>query len=90
MNDDNRDEAGQEGNVDSQIRQLGHDLRGCLSTIHMATEILRQAGDDPGRREKVISMLDRQVRHAGGLLDELVAVAQSSAKASRTDRDDNG
>jgi signal transduction histidine kinase len=55
---------------------LAHELRGPLGPILGALQALRMRGDDPGDRERLRALAERQARHMGILIDDLLDMAR--------------
>jgi signal transduction histidine kinase len=54
------------------IRQLGHELRGPITALRSAMEVLVRFGADPTVRNWVGEVMDRQTNQMNRLIDELV------------------
>lgn len=61
---------------DEFLAMLAHELRNPLAAIRNAVEVLKVAGEEQARAEKAMAILDRQIRHQGHLLDELLDVSR--------------
>ncbi len=61
---------------DEFLAMLAHELRNPLAAIRNAVEVLKVAGSDRERFTKATAILDRQIRHQGHLLDELLDVSR--------------
>ncbi len=59
---------------DEFLAMLGHELRNPLAPILTALQLLRLRGIDTGERERTI--IERQVRHLAGLVDDLLDVSR--------------
>jgi signal transduction histidine kinase len=53
------------------LDRLAHDLRGPLAPLQTASYLLRRDDLDPGRRDELLSMLERQTQRLARMLDEL-------------------
>nr|WP_255703259.1 HAMP domain-containing sensor histidine kinase [Lysobacter sp. GX 14042] len=53
------------------LERLAHDLRGPLSPIQTATYLLRQEGLEPGRRDELLAILDRQAVRLSEMVQEI-------------------
>jgi PAS domain S-box-containing protein len=54
------------------LAMLAHELRNPLAPVRNAVQILRLADTDPATAEWARAMIDRQVRHLAGLIDDLL------------------
>jgi PAS domain S-box-containing protein len=63
---------------DEFLATLGHELRNPLAPIRNGLEILRLSDDTPGGRERLVGMMERQVDHLVGLVDDLLEVSRVS------------
>lgn len=61
---------------DEFLATLAHELRGPLSPIRNAVEILRLAGDDPARVAHASRIIDRQLTHMTRLIEDLLDIAR--------------
>jgi signal transduction histidine kinase len=61
---------------DEFLATLAHELRNPLAPIQNSLHILRMAGADAGGMERILGMLERQVRHLVRLVDDLLEVAR--------------
>ena len=61
---------------DEFLATLAHELRNPLAPISNALAILRRAGDDPALRERMQSMMERQLAHIVRLIDDLLDVSR--------------
>jgi signal transduction histidine kinase/CheY-like chemotaxis protein len=61
---------------DTFIATLGHELRNPLTPIRAGFELLRREGTTPAQRRATAEIVDRQLRHLAGLVDELLDVAR--------------
>jgi signal transduction histidine kinase/DNA-binding response OmpR family regulator len=59
---------------DEFLAMLGHELRNPLAPILTALQLLRLRGVDAGERERTI--IERQVRHLVGLVDDLLDISR--------------
>ncbi len=55
---------------------LAHELRGPLGPVRGALQALRMRGEDPKDREWLRALAERQVRHMGVLIDDLLDLAR--------------
>jgi PAS domain S-box-containing protein len=60
---------------DEFLATLAHELRNPMAPIRTAVEILKRV-DDPAKRQPVLEMMDRQVRHMVRLIDDLLDVSR--------------
>ncbi len=58
------------------LAMLGHELRNPLTPIRNAAELLRVVGSDPERLSWTQGVLERQVKHLGRLVDDLLDVSR--------------
>jgi signal transduction histidine kinase len=70
------------------LATLAHELRNPLAPILPSLQVLRRAGADPAVRLAEVERLERQVRHLGRMVDDLVDVARldRGRLALRTER----
>ncbi len=61
---------------DAFLATLGHELRNPLAAILSATQLLRHAGSSQAEAERARDVVDRQVKHLGRLIDDLLDVAR--------------
>ena len=61
---------------DEFLAMLAHELRNPLAPISSAADLLRIAGHDPELVRKVSDILNRQVKHMTGLVDDLLDVSR--------------
>ncbi len=61
---------------DEFLAMLAHELRNPLAPLLTSLQVLRQAGADPVLRQEELDRLQRQVRHLGRLVDDLLDVAR--------------
>lgn len=61
---------------DEFIAMLGHELRNPLSAISNSAHILRYAEAQPSLAARAHDVIDRQVRHMGRLLDDMLDVSR--------------
>lgn len=59
------------------LDRLAHDLRGPLSPIHTAIYLLRAPGVEPGQRDELLAVLDRQAQRLGAMIDEFSDLVQA-------------
>ncbi len=69
---------------DEFLAMLGHELRNPLAPILTALQLLRLRGVQAGERERTI--IERQVRHLVGLVDDLLDVSRITRGKVRLDR----
>ncbi|HET9653158.1 MAG TPA: ATP-binding protein, partial [Usitatibacter sp.] len=62
---------------DEFLATLAHELRNPMAPIRTAVEILKRV-EDPAKRQSVLDMMDRQVRHMVRLIDDLLDVSRIS------------
>ncbi|MGE5097535.1 MAG: ATP-binding protein [Betaproteobacteria bacterium] len=62
---------------DEFLATLAHELRNPMAPIRTAVEILKRV-EDPPKRQSVLDMMDRQVRHMVRLIDDLLDVSRIS------------
>jgi len=60
---------------DEFLATLAHELRNPMAPIRTAVEILKRV-EDPAKRQPVLEMMDRQVRHMVRLIDDLLDVSR--------------
>lgn len=60
------------------VAALGHELRNALAPLSASAQLLRRPHDEE-RRERMVSVMERQIRHMQGLLDDLLDVARNRA-----------
>jgi PAS domain S-box-containing protein len=72
---------------DEFLAVMGHELRNPMAPIRSAVDILlmRDSGDDPDI-ERTLHILDRQTRHLGRLLDDLLDISSIERGRLRLDR----
>lgn len=63
---------------DEFLALLAHELRNPLAPIRNAVEIQKTANTDPSRISWCTSIIDRQLRHLTGLVDDLLDVSRIS------------
>lgn len=63
---------------DEFLAMLAHELRNPLAPVRSAVEILKHANTDPSRITWCTDMIDRQVTHLTGLVDDLLDVSRIS------------
>lgn len=63
---------------DEFLAMLAHELRNPLAPIRNAVEIQKHANMDPSRITWCTDMIDRQIRHLTGLVDDLLDVSRIS------------
>ena len=63
---------------DEFLALLGHELRNPLAPIRNCLQLLRSTGLDDGKRDKALTMVERQVTHLTRLVDDLLDVARIS------------
>jgi signal transduction histidine kinase len=56
---------------------LAHELRNPLVAIRMAVEMLPQTRDNPATRDRVESVLNRQTRHMGRIIEGVLDLARA-------------
>jgi signal transduction histidine kinase len=61
---------------DEFLAVLSHELRGPLATIRNAVQVLRQLGPADPRLVEARDLVDRQVKHLGRLVDDLLDVSR--------------
>ncbi len=61
---------------DDFLAMLAHELRNPLAPISSASDLLRMAGPDPELVRSVSDILNRQVKHMTGLVDDLLDVSR--------------
>lgn len=61
---------------DEFLAMLSHELRNPLAPIRMAAELLRMPGLPPGKSANACAIIERQLRHMTGLLDDLLNVSR--------------
>ncbi|WP_296949415.1 sensor histidine kinase [uncultured Massilia sp.] len=66
---------------------LAHELRGPLGPVRGALQAMRMRGDDPKDREWLRALAERQVRHMGVLIDDLLDVARVERGEIRLQRE---
>jgi len=71
-------EAAQAQNVakDRFLAMLGHELRNPLAAIAGATALLERAGSDAAGAERCVEIINRQIRHLGHIVDDLLDVGR--------------
>jgi signal transduction histidine kinase len=70
---------------DEFLAMLGHELRNPLAPIVTALQLLRRRGVDGGERERAV--IERQVRHLVGLVDDLLDVSRITRGKIRLKRE---
>jgi signal transduction histidine kinase/DNA-binding response OmpR family regulator len=70
---------------DEFLAMLGHELRNPLAPILTALQLLRLRGIDAGERERAV--IERQVRHLVGLVDDLLDVSRITRGKVRLKRE---
>lgn len=66
--------------------RIAHDLRGPLSPVQMAIDLLRSGRLDAARERELLDMIDRQARLLGRMIDEIgdwARIAQGTLLSSR-------
>ncbi|MGD0961052.1 MAG: PAS domain S-box protein [Methylomonas sp.] len=63
---------------DEFLAMLAHELRNPLAPISNAVEIMKQANTDPSRITWCTEIIDRQIKHLIGLVDDLLDVSRIS------------
>ena len=61
---------------DEFLAMLAHELRNPLAPIGTAAQLLQLAPDDPARVREISDIIQRQVRHMTGLVDDLLDVSR--------------
>jgi CheY-like chemotaxis protein len=61
---------------DEFLATLAHELRNPLAAIRNAAQVLRQSGGRPPAGERPLEVIERQARHMGRMLDDLLDVAR--------------
>ncbi len=61
---------------DEFLAMLAHELRNPLAPISAAADLLRKAGPDPDLVRRIGDILNRQVKHMAGLVDDLLDVSR--------------
>jgi two-component system CheB/CheR fusion protein len=61
---------------DEFLATLAHELRNPLAPIRNSLHVLRLAGSDASKMERVHEMMDRQVKHMVRLVDDLMEVSR--------------
>jgi signal transduction histidine kinase/ActR/RegA family two-component response regulator len=61
---------------DEFLAMLAHELRNPLAPISAAAEVLRLSPGDASRVRQTAEVISRQVRHMGGLIDDLLDVSR--------------
>jgi PAS domain S-box-containing protein len=61
---------------DQYLAMLAHELRNPLAPLLTGLSILRQAGDNPQVRERVLDLMERQTRHLKRLVDDSLEAAR--------------
>ncbi len=70
---------------DEFLAMLAHELRNPLAPVSAAAEILRRAGNDPGRVRQVSDIISRQIGHLSHLIDDLMDVSRVTRGLIRLD-----
>jgi PAS domain S-box-containing protein len=63
---------------DEFLATLAHELRNPLAPLTNAVQVLRTSADDEPTRERMYTMMDRQLRHLVRLVDDLLDLARVS------------
>lgn len=58
------------------LRQLVHDVQHCLHVIGMATEVLKEVGEDSNKFAEVCACIDKERHAAVKLVSEFLAAAE--------------
>jgi PAS domain S-box-containing protein len=61
---------------DEFLAMLAHELRNPLAALLPSVHILRQAGASPGNQGELIERMERQLRHLGRMVDDLLDVSR--------------
>jgi len=72
---------------DEFLAVLGHELRNPLAAIHNVIHLLSHQTDDTPVRQKINSMIERQVRRMTQLVDELLDVSRITHGSLRLQRE---
>lgn len=73
----------------SWLDRLAHDLRGPLAPLQTASYLLQREDLEPARRQELLTMLERQTRRLGRMLDELDDWARAGRGRLLGDREDS-
>ncbi|MBN9521011.1 response regulator [bacterium] len=73
-----RDLQDQDRRKDEFLATLAHELRNPLAPVRNGVQILKM-GRDPGRDEKTLGMMDRQLAHMVHVVDDLLDVSRVSS-----------
>ena len=73
-----REQALKEANrqKDAFLAMLAHELRNPLAPLLTSLQVLKQAGTDPVVRGEELARLERQARHLGRMVDDLLEVSR--------------
>jgi PAS domain S-box-containing protein len=61
---------------DEFLAMLAHELRNPLAALLPSVHILRQAGASPGNQGELLERMERQLRHLGRMVDDLLDVSR--------------
>jgi PAS domain S-box-containing protein len=74
---------------DEFLAIAAHEIRGPISTLHLAVQLLRVDDAKPDARERHLELIERQDRRLARFVDELIDLSRIRAGAMRYDLEDD-